>query len=255
MRWLNVRRRLTSDGVQTQYEVLDMHRLIEAQKVYLRELSRNNLDTLDAATQDALMTPSTLPLEEDPTMRIVQALYWDRCAALRIEQVRPPRAYKLKNVWCRTDVGEWAGFRVRGKHVRHHAFESKLHETGKKNIQTRAAFVMRLRSYMQLPLEALSRREMVDLLAEAEVVRGDLVPVNMATIYSFNDAVGVLGGREFAAVFGQVRCDDGGRVGRAVVVAPEARTLDRTPSSARTAHAGPRPTPGLKLYSSFCMHA
>ncbi|KDO32897.1 hypothetical protein SPRG_02588 [Saprolegnia parasitica CBS 223.65] len=178
--------RLTSENIQMQYEVLDMPRLVEAQKVYLRELGRNNLDTsCDAATQDALRTPSTLPLDEDPTTRIVQALYWDRCAALRIEQVRPPRAYKLKNVWCRTDVGEWAGFRVRGKHIRHHAFESKLCETGKKNIQTRAAFVARLRSYMQQPLEALSRREMVDLLAEAEVMRGDLVHLEAENLRRF----------------------------------------------------------------------
>ncbi|OQR98997.1 hypothetical protein ACHHYP_07335 [Achlya hypogyna] len=177
--------RLQSGSIEQQYEVLDMHRLVEAQKDYLRELSRNNLLPPDAAAPAALAAPTHTSLDDEPTTRIVQALYWDRCAALRIEQVRPKKAFKLANVWCRTDVGEWAGFRVRGKHIRHHFFDTKLQETGKKNIHTRALFVQRLRSYMQQPLELLERATMVTLLAEAEIVRGDLVHLEAENLRRF----------------------------------------------------------------------
>ncbi|OQR95695.1 myosin [Thraustotheca clavata] len=173
------------DGTRNfEYEVLDIKRIIEAQKVYLYELSRNNMGPTHLSQQISPVVENTIK-DDFEIARVVQTLYWDSCAALCIKQVRPKRAYKLPNVWCRTDIGEWAGFRVRGKHIRHHFFDTKLMETGMKHIMNRSAFVQKLRQYMQQPLEKLSHDTMVALLAEAEIIRGDLVKLEVENLRRF----------------------------------------------------------------------
>ncbi|RHY98136.1 hypothetical protein DYB35_007488 [Aphanomyces astaci] len=161
---------------RTRYEILDMHRIQRAQDVFLHEVQRTNTTSTDqGAGKTTVALLQTDPVDDVVRFRRVQALYWDRCAALRIEHVRPPRAFRQPNVWCRLDAGEWANFRVRGKHLRQLRFHKQLHDTGTKTQSNRRTFILKLRAYMQLGWEGVDRQDMEAFLLEAESLRGDVV--------------------------------------------------------------------------------
>ncbi|RHY27999.1 hypothetical protein DYB32_006341 [Aphanomyces invadans] len=167
----------------TQFEVLDMLRLQRAQQVFLHEIQRTNTATEsnDASLPSAPIA-SAQPMDEVAIFRRVQALYWDRCAALRIQHIRPARAFRQPNVWCRLDAGEWANFRVRGKHLRHLLFHKQLYDTGAKTHSNRRVFIQKLRTYMQLGWEQVDRHDMEALLLEAEVLRGDVFQTSVCSV-------------------------------------------------------------------------
>ncbi|RQM27666.1 hypothetical protein B5M09_000492 [Aphanomyces astaci] len=161
---------------RTRYEILDMHRIQRAQDVFLHEVQRTNTTSTDqGAGKTTVALLQTDPVDDVVRFRRVQALYWDRCAALRIEHVRPARAFRQPNVWCRLDAGEWANFRVRGKHLRQLRFHKQLHDTGTKTQSNRRTFILKLRAYMQLGWEGVDRQDMEAFLLEAESLRGDVV--------------------------------------------------------------------------------
>ncbi|RLO04476.1 hypothetical protein DYB28_016136 [Aphanomyces astaci] len=164
---------------RTRYEILDMHRIQRAQDVFLHEVQRTNTTSTDqGAGKTTVALLQTDPVDDVVRFRRVQALYWDRCAALRIEHVRPARAFRQPNVWCRLDAGEWANFRVRGKHLRQLRFHKQLHDTGTKTQSNRRTFILKLRAYMQLGWEGVDRQDMEAFLLEAESLRGDVVVAN-----------------------------------------------------------------------------
>ncbi|ETW08615.1 hypothetical protein H310_01156 [Aphanomyces invadans] len=187
----------TSTQTRTQFEVLDMLRLQRAQQVFLHEIQRTNSATASNDTSlPSAPIASAQPMDEVAIFRRVQALYWDRCAALRIQHIRPARAFRQPNVWCRLDAGEWANFRVRGKHLRHLLFHKQLYDTGAKTHSNRRVFIQKLRTYMQLGWEQVDRHDMEALLLEAEVLRGDVVKLETSNLVKFmakfdriNDAV------------------------------------------------------------------
>ncbi|KAH9107002.1 hypothetical protein AeMF1_017571 [Aphanomyces euteiches] len=181
------------------FEILDMSRLNRAKEVYLNEVQRTNIGENNASLVSPRLDKPGNAATQVESERHVQALYWDRCAALRINHKRPPLAFRQPNVWCRLDAGEWAGFRVRGRNLRQLLFHQQLHKSGVKTHSNRRELIQKIRAYMHLKWEDVRREEIEDCLTEAEVLRGDVVKLEAGYLRKFlakfdtiNDAVGLV---------------------------------------------------------------
>ncbi|ETK82811.1 hypothetical protein L915_11887 [Phytophthora nicotianae] len=173
----------TSDINEIDEEVLGRDRIFKAQQIFLQELQIYRSELMDSIPKVgpkdlALRTSNQEP--SAPQYRLVQALYWDHCAALKIQQERPPLAMRQPNVWCRPDAGEWAGLVVRGSHQQHFLFEEKLEKTGKELVQKRQQVLAALRQLNQVPLYFIrSRTDFTELIATGQQVRGDVVQLEV----------------------------------------------------------------------------
>ncbi|EGZ30657.1 hypothetical protein PHYSODRAFT_474745, partial [Phytophthora sojae] len=167
-------------------EALDRERIFKAQQIFLQELQIYRPEVL-SKPQNAAQNP--LPkqkIREDlsPQYRLVEALYWDHCAALKVQQERLPMALRQDNIWCRPDAGEWASLAVRGAHQLHFLFEQKLEKAGKEMVQRRQQVLAAVRQLNKVPLYFVpSRTNFTELIAAGQQVRGDVVQleVNIAT--------------------------------------------------------------------------
>ncbi|KAG7381583.1 hypothetical protein PHYPSEUDO_005823 [Phytophthora pseudosyringae] len=170
-------------------EALDRERIFKAQQIFLQELQiyRPELIFGSVPTQSATkkLSLSRTSLERSsPQYRLVEALYWDHCAALKIQQERPPLALRQPNIWCRPDAGEWSSLVVRGAHQLHFLFEEKLEKAGKDMVHKRTQVLAALRQLNKVPLYFVpSRTSFTDLISAGQQVRGDVVQleVNNAT--------------------------------------------------------------------------
>ncbi|KAG3152949.1 hypothetical protein PI126_g10285 [Phytophthora idaei] len=162
-----------SDVNEIDEEALGRERIFKAQQIFLQELQiyrsglidfvPNQGVTKDLSLRKTNQEPST------PQYRLVEALYWDHCAALKIQQERPPLAMRQANIWCRPDAGEWAGLVVRGAHQQHFLFEEKLEKSGKEMVQNRQQVLAALRQLNKVPLYfVLSRTSFTELIAAGQ---------------------------------------------------------------------------------------
>ncbi|KAE9022007.1 hypothetical protein PR002_g12086 [Phytophthora rubi] len=164
-------------------EALDRERIFKAQQIFLQELQIYRPELI-SDSQNATKPRLTKKTNEESPYRLVEALYWDHCAALKIQQERPPLALRQDNIWCRPDVGEWASLVVRGAHQLHFLFEEKLEKAGKEMVQRRQQVLAALRQLNKIPLYFVpSRTNFTELIAAGQQVRGDVVQleVNNAT--------------------------------------------------------------------------
>ena len=71
--------------------------------------------------------------------RIVEVLYWDRCAALAVKKLRPakcdPTEIPLNGV--RNDGGEWEGMRAHGEHMQRYNANQKRKAYSKQLVDNR----------------------------------------------------------------------------------------------------------------------
>jgi hypothetical protein len=167
-------------------EALDRERIFKAQRVFLQELQIYQPHLVS----EALLSQSScshIPVRKTNTQelavlqhRLVEALYWDHCAALKIQQQRPPLAMRLPNIWCRPDAGEWSSLVVRGAHQLHFLFEERLEKAGKDMVQRRQQVLTALRQLNKVPLYFVpSRTSFTDLIATGQQVRGDVVQLEV----------------------------------------------------------------------------
>ncbi|KAF4036647.1 hypothetical protein GN244_ATG11358 [Phytophthora infestans] len=168
-------------------EALGRDRILRAQQIFLQELQIYQSEMMDSIPKPGARDSSLRTSKQEssvPQYRLVEALYWDHCAALKIQQERPLLALRQPNVWCRPDAGEWAGLVVRGTHQQHFLFEEKLEKSGKEMVQKRQQVLAALRQQNQVPLYFVrSRTHFTELIAAGQQVRGDVVQleVNNAT--------------------------------------------------------------------------
>ncbi|GMF14941.1 unnamed protein product [Phytophthora lilii] len=166
-------------------ETLDRERVLRAQQIFLQELQIYRPELIsDSPYIGSTLAVSNNQEPSDLQYRLVEALYWDHCAALKIQQERPPLALRQQNVWCRPDVGEWASLVVRGAHQLHFLFEEKLEKAGKDMVQKRQQVLAALRQLNKAPLYFVpSRTNFIELITAGQQVRGDVVQleVNNAT--------------------------------------------------------------------------
>ncbi|OWZ15587.1 hypothetical protein PHMEG_00010744 [Phytophthora megakarya] len=164
-------------------EALDRDRILRAQQIYLQEMQiyRPELMSESLSTHDTANILSKTNQEAKPLQyRRIEALYWDHCAALKIQQERPPLALRHPNIWCRPDAGEWASLVVRGTNQLHFLFEEKLGKAGKEIMQKRQNVLAALRQLNKIPLYSVpSRTSFTELIAAAQQVRGDVVQLEI----------------------------------------------------------------------------
>lgn len=184
-------------------ETLGRDRILAVQKVFLQELQMyrpelfpaNSLKLLPRLTGPAsklgegrvqTAVSDTDTLEAD--YRIVEALYWDRCAALRIQQKRAPLAFRQQNTWCRPDAGEWTSLAVRGKHQLHFQFELKLAAAGKETQEKRKLVVKALRRLLKTPLYWIPSRELFTrVIHDGVAIKGDVVMLEVKSASKYLD--------------------------------------------------------------------
>ncbi|KAL7678576.1 putative IQ motif, EF-hand binding protein [Plasmopara halstedii] len=162
-------------------------RILKAQQLYLQELQiyqsglstdSANMNKIDQNLQkDKASEPSALQY------RLVEALYWDHCAALKIPQERAPLAMRQQNIWCRPDAGEWSSLLIRGAHQRHFLFENKLEKAGNDLMQKRHALLRGLRRLRKVPLYLIqSRTSFIKLIAAGQKLRGDVLQLEINNV-------------------------------------------------------------------------
>lgn len=174
-----------SSGQPEYEEMLDRDRIASAQKVLLQELHLHRPN--DAQGLDPAATPPSpkqglfdQASNATPLYRIVEVLYWDRCAALQIRQQRPPLAFRQANVWCRPDAGEWASLVARGTHRLHFIFETNLAAAGREVQKKRKELLKVMRKALGTPLYFIHNRSVfTDLIAAGQALKGDVVQLEV----------------------------------------------------------------------------
>ncbi|KAL3674497.1 hypothetical protein V7S43_000445 [Phytophthora oleae] len=166
-------------------DALDRERIFKAQQIFLQELQIYKPEllshTFPLPAKEGAVTKANLQSSAMP-YRVVEALYWDHCAALKIQQERPLLAMRQPNIWCRPDTGEWASLIVRGAHQLHFLFEEKLEKAGKEMAQRRAQVLSALRQLNKVPLYFVpSRTSFTELIGAGQQVRGDVVQLEVNT--------------------------------------------------------------------------
>ncbi|GAB9471663.1 hypothetical protein Gpo141_00008866 [Globisporangium polare] len=177
-------------------ETLDRERILIVQKIFLQELQiyRPELfpESVMLSSNTVLSRCKTSEDDQDSRQaseyRLVEALYWDRCAALRIQQKRAPLAFRQENIWCRPDAGEWASLAVRGKHQLHFLFELKLALAGKEVQEKRRQILKALRRLLKTPLYWVPTREhFAKLIDEGCAIKGDVVMLEVKSATKYLD--------------------------------------------------------------------
>lgn len=184
------------DAQEINEETLDRERILAVQIIFLQELQiyrpelfPEGAKLLSSNTDITQSRCSVSDGDRDSSQseyRLVEALYWDRCAALKITQKRAPLAFRQENIWCRPDAGEWASLAVRGKHQLHFIFELKLALAGKEVQEKRKQILKALRRLLKTPLYWIPTREhFTKLIEEGCSIKGDVVmlEVKAATKY------------------------------------------------------------------------
>lgn len=161
-------------------ELLDHDRIASAQKVLLQELQLHRpgrtTETDTASASRPVRQEDNKNPDTTSSFRIVEAMYWDRCAALKIQQTRPPLAFRDPKIWCRSDVGEWASLVARGSHLLHYIFEENLAAAGKESQKRRKELLKHMRQVLSIPLYDIhSRTIFVDLISAGQQLKGDVV--------------------------------------------------------------------------------
>lgn len=172
---------------------LDRERILAVQKIFLQELQMYQPDLFPES--GSKLPTAALDLDGslkggdaslDASYRLVDALYWDRCAALRIQQRREPLAFRQQGVWCRPDAGEWASLAVRGKNQLHFQFELKLAAAGKETQEKRKLVLKALRRLLKTPLYWIPSREHITrLIADGAAIKGDVVVLEMKSVTKY----------------------------------------------------------------------
>ncbi|DAZ93799.1 TPA: hypothetical protein N0F65_009921 [Lagenidium giganteum] len=179
------------DAHEIDAETLDRDRILRVQRLFLQEMQMYHPELFE---QDATTTPQTRQAQLRTTMaakvavkpRVVEAMYWDRCTALKIAQERPPVAFRQDQVWCRPDAGEWASLVVRGCHQLHFLFETRLAASGKEMQLKRRKLLQTMRQVLRLPLyEVHDRTVLTMLVSEAQLMKGDVVLLELKNLVRF----------------------------------------------------------------------
>uniref|UniRef100_K3WU95 Uncharacterized protein n=1 Tax=Globisporangium ultimum (strain ATCC 200006 / CBS 805.95 / DAOM BR144) TaxID=431595 RepID=K3WU95_GLOUD len=176
------------DNHEINDETLDRDRILAVQMIFLQELQMylphlfpEGTSIQSRVRKDLRKGCSASKQQDDEgeidsasqEYRIVEALYWDRCAALRIQQQRMPLPFRQPNVWCRPDAGEWSSLLVRGKNQLHFLFEMKLALAGKETQEKRRQILKALRKLQKTPLYWIpSREHFTTLIADGYGIKG-----------------------------------------------------------------------------------
>ncbi|GMH53247.1 hypothetical protein TrST_g11716 [Triparma strigata] len=126
-----------------------------------------------------------LPTMKQPGMVITYAVYKDHGAMLSMEQQRKPLAHRSDQIWCRSDVGEWAGMVKRGANMRSFEFGVKLKEEGKKKQQERVRVGANLRKEVLKDISEVSIEKIKGLIVEALELKGSRLKLDVETAELF----------------------------------------------------------------------
>lgn len=166
---------LQDEESQVDDVALDRDRILRVQHIFLQEIQIYHPELFANSVIPERASNKSIK-ESEQQRRLVEALYWDRCAALKITQERDLLVFRQPNVWCRPDVGEWSSLLVRGKHLQHFLFEANMAAAGKERHQKRQMILKALRRLNKVPLYAIHSRDSITrLIGEGYQVKGDVV--------------------------------------------------------------------------------
>ncbi|GMH55038.1 hypothetical protein TL16_g01803 [Triparma laevis f. inornata] len=126
-----------------------------------------------------------LPAMKKPGMVNTYAVYKDHGAMLSMEQQRKPLAHRSDQIWCRSDVGEWASLVKRGANMRSFEFGVKLKEAGKKKQLERVRVGANLRKEVLKDISEVSIEKIKGLIVEALELKGSRLKLDVETAELF----------------------------------------------------------------------
>jgi hypothetical protein len=114
----------------------------------------------------------------------VTTSYVDTAVDMKIVQKRYPPAYREDDVFCRTDIGEFAGF-SKGRAVRAFDFKENLYRTGKEREEIRKDMQRRLREAVTIHITKCNVAFIEALIAEARTIRGSILNLDIIQAENF----------------------------------------------------------------------
>jgi hypothetical protein len=114
----------------------------------------------------------------------VTTSYVDTAVDMKITQKRYPPAYREDDVFCRTDIGEFAGF-SKGRAVRAFDFKENLYRTGKEREEIRKDMQRRLREAVTIHITKCNVAFIEALIAEARTIRGSILNLDIIQAENF----------------------------------------------------------------------
>lgn len=110
--------------------------------------------------------------------------YQDRAVKLSTSQKRFPPAYREDDVFCRTDIGEFAGF-TKGRAVRAYDFKENLYRSGKEKEEIRKDMQRRLREAVAVHIINCDVPFIEALIEEAKLIRGSILNLDIIQAENF----------------------------------------------------------------------
>lgn len=123
-------------------------------------------------------------IESNSSTNRVEAFYGFRGAQFSIQQSRKPVAYRTDDIFCRTDVGEWAGLK-KGRSMRAFEFQEALYTKGKQKEEDRKKIQQLLRSAVSVNRVNCNPEYILSLLKKAKSIRGSILNLDIIQAENF----------------------------------------------------------------------
>ena len=125
--------------------------------------------------------PSTIRLPPEPAAKLtqVETFYAYRGAQMSLLQERRAVAHRTEETFCRSDVGEWKGFR-KGRAMRAFEFQENLYITGKKKEEARKDMQQLIRTAIAVDIIECDVPYVTELIAKAQKIRGSMLALDIA---------------------------------------------------------------------------
>ena len=109
-------------------------------------------------------------------------------ATMATVQTRAPVAHRVENIWCRSDVGEWAGLTTKGRAMKKFESQDRFVSEAKRKIEERAELQRLLRAAVLVDYIDCDVTALRDLLQRSEKFRGSALDLDILKAEKYLDA-------------------------------------------------------------------
>jgi len=124
-------------------------------------------------------SPSKRQLAQKKKMTQVETFYAYRGAQMSLLQERRAVAHRTEETFCRSDVGEWAGFK-KGRAMRAFEFQENLYVSGKKKEEERKNLQQLIRNAIAVDIVVCDVPYVTELIEQARKLRGSMLDLDIA---------------------------------------------------------------------------
>lgn len=118
----------------------------------------------------------------------VTTVYEYRGAMLTTVQMRKPVAHRVENVWCRSDVGEWAGLQTKGRAMKAWEYKDRQMTLAKNRIAERIELQAAIREALTYDFVSCDPLHIQSLIKRANELRGSVLALDVIQAELFLEA-------------------------------------------------------------------